>query len=240
MKILVLGASGATGRLLVEQLLDTEQQVLAIVRNIENFPQGLRQHNNLELVQASILQLSDVELCSYVLGCNAVVSCLGHNMDFRGIYGQPRNLVAQVTRRICAAIEKNRADYSVKFLLMSSSGVGNRDLKEQVSLGQLAVISLLRLLLPPHLDNERAADFLRTKIGQKHPQIEWLVLRPDTLIDSANTSQYQLHPSPIRSAIFNPGQTSRHNVANAMLTLVSGEAKWQQWRGQFPVIYNSE
>ncbi|NRA14255.1 MAG: SDR family oxidoreductase [Oceanospirillaceae bacterium] len=240
MKTLVLGASGATGKLLVQQLLEGGQQVVAIVRNISSFPKTLSQHSNLELIQGSILQLSDIELSGYVESCSAVVSCLGHNMNFKGIYGQPRNLVTEATRRVCAAIEQNSAEYPVKFILMSSSGVGNRDLKETVSLAQMAVIGLLRLLLPPHLDNERAADFLRAEVGQINAQIEWLVLRPDTLIDSPAVSQYQLHPSPIRSAIFNPGQTSRQNVANAILHLLKDETKWQQWRGQFPVIYNSE
>ncbi len=240
MKTLVLGASGATGKLLVQQLLEEGQQVVAIVRNISDFAQTIPQQSNLELIQGSILQLSATELGCYVKGCSAVVSCLGHNMNFKGIYGQPRNLVTEVSRRVCAAIEQNRAEYPVKFILMSSSGVGNRDLKESVSPSQMAVMGVLRLLLPPHLDNERAADFLRAEIGQKHSQIEWLVLRPDTLINSPSVSQYQLHSSPIRSAIFNPGQTSRHNVANAMSVLLRDAAIWRQWRGQFPVIYNSE
>jgi len=240
MKTLVLGASGATGKLLVQQLLEEGQQVVAIVRNTFDFAQTIPQQSNLELIQGSILQLSATELACYVKGCSAVVSCLGHNMNFKGIYGQPRNLVTEVSRRICAAIVKNRAGFAVKFILMSSSGVGNRDLKEPVSLAQVAVMGVLRLLLPAHLDNERAADFLRAEIGQKHSQIEWLVLRPDTLINSPSVSQYQLHSSPIRSAIFNPGQTSRHNVANAMSVLLRDAAIWRQWRGQFPVIYNSE
>ena len=49
---------------------------------------------------------------------------------------------------------------------MNTTGNRNRDLNEPISLAQKCVIGLLRLLLPPHADNEDAADYLRTKIGQ--------------------------------------------------------------------------
>ena len=31
----------------------------------------------------------------------------------------------------------------------------------------------MRLLLPPHVDNEQAADYLRTEIGQRDDAVEW-------------------------------------------------------------------
>lgn len=47
---------------------------------------------------------------------------------------------------------------------MNSAGCRNRGISENISLAQRCVISLLRFLLPPHADNEKAADYLRTKI----------------------------------------------------------------------------
>lgn len=38
-------------------------------------------------------------------GCQVIVSCIGHNMTLKGIYGQPQKLVTDVTRRLCKAIE---------------------------------------------------------------------------------------------------------------------------------------
>ena len=49
---------------------------------------------------------------------------------------------------------------------MNTTGNRNRDLPEPISFAQKCVIGLLRLLLPPHVDNEKAADFLRTEIAQ--------------------------------------------------------------------------
>jgi hypothetical protein len=100
------------------------------------------------------------------------------------------------------------------------------------------VIGLLRLLLPPHPDNEKAADYLRIKVGQNNPNIEWVTVRPDSLIDEENVTGYSVYKSPIRSAIFNPGKTSRINVGHFMARLISDENLWNKWKGQMPVIYN--
>jgi hypothetical protein len=123
---------------------------------------------------------------------------------------------------------------------MNTSGNRNRDLDEPISFGQKFVIGLLRLLLPPHVDNEKAADYLRTKIGQDDTMVEWAAVRPDNLIDEPNVTDYDVHPSPIRSAIFNAGKVSRINVAHFMANLISDDDIWQKWKGQMPVVYNKE
>jgi hypothetical protein len=121
---------------------------------------------------------------------------------------------------------------------MNTAGNSNRDLNEMVSFGERFVIGLLRLLVPPHVDNEQAADYLRTQIGQDDGTIEWAAVRPDSLLDRDQVSEYEVHPSPIRSAIFDPGSTSRINVAHFMARLIAEENAWAKWKGQMPVIYN--
>ncbi len=236
---LVVGATGATGRLLVEQLLDRGEPVRVIVRSPERLPEAIRGRDELTVVTASVLDLSDAELAEHVRGCRAVASCLGHTLSFAGIFGQPRRLVREATRRLCEAIEANGADASTKFVLMNTAGNSNRDLEERVSFAQRCVIGLLRLLVPPHVDNEQAADFLRVELGQGGP-IEWSVVRPDGLIDEADVSDYTVHASPTRSAIFNAGTTSRVNVAHFMAALITDEDMWRGWRGRMPVIYNAD
>jgi nucleoside-diphosphate-sugar epimerase len=240
MTTLVVGASGATGRQLVEQLLDRGQQVRAIVRSPENLPEILRNQESLSLIEASVLDLSDAEMPRYVEGCDAVASCLGHNLSFKGIFGPPRRLVTDATRRLCNAIKAARPKAPVKFVLMNSTGNSNRDLKEPISFGQKCVIGLIRLLVPPHADNEQAADYLRVQIGQQDSVIEWAAVRPDTLVNEDEVSEYEVHPSPIRSAIFDAGKTSRINVGHFMAELITDDELWNQWNGQMPVIYNKE
>ena len=238
MRILVVGASGATGCLLVALLLSRGQAVTAIVRPTSQLPRNLRNHKNLTVIQASVLALSDDAMARYSNGCDAVVSCLGHNMSFKGIYGKPYRLVTDATRRLCNAIQSNKPESPVKFILMNTTGNSNRDIPERVSFGQSCVIGLIRLLLPPHVDNEQASDVLRIEIGQYNELIEWAAVRPDGLIDEDEISEYELHPSPIRSAIFDAGKTSRINVGHFIAELITNDELWQQWKGKMPVIYN--
>ena len=110
MTILVVGASGATGRLLVEHLLDRGQNVKVIVRSPDNLPEIIKNHDHLSIIRASILDLGDAEMAQHVNGCAAVASCLGHNLNWKGIFGHPRRLVTDATRRLCHAIKANKAE----------------------------------------------------------------------------------------------------------------------------------
>jgi hypothetical protein len=165
-------------------------------------------------------------------------SCLGHNINLKGIYGHPRRLVTDATRRLCNAIKAAKPEHPTRFVLMNTAGNSNRDLQEPVSFGQRCVIGLLRLLLPPHADNERAADYLRTMIGQDDRAIEWVVVRPDSLVNEDLVTEYEVFPSPTRSALFDPGLTSRINVAHFMARLIAEDETWNKWKGQMPGIYN--
>lgn len=238
MTTLVVGASGATGRLLLEELLNRRQNVKVIVRSPEKLPDILKNHDHLSVIRASVLDLSEAELAQHVKGCDAVASCLGHNMSWKGIYGHPRRLVTNATRRLCNAIRANEPIKPTRFVLMNTAGNSNRDLHEPISFGQRCVIGLLRILLPPHVDNEKAADYLRTHIVQNNGVIEWAAVRPDNLINEDHVTAYLVHPSPTRSAIFDAGMTSRINVGHFMADLITDDDTWNRWRGQMPVIYN--
>jgi hypothetical protein len=240
MKILVVGATGATGRLLVEQLLLSGHNVKAIVRSSDKLPEAIRNHDCLTVIQASILNLIDKKMTEIVNDCTAIASCLGHNLNWKGIFGHPRRLVTDATQLLCNAIKANKKKETTKFVLMNTAGNSNRGIHEPLSLLHRFVIMLIRLLIPPQLDNEMAADYLRTVIGQNDKTIEWSVVRPDTLINEDEVSQYEVHPSPTRSAIFNPGKTSRINVGHFMADLITDNDIWDKWKGQMPVIYNKD
>ncbi|MCK4922211.1 MAG: hypothetical protein KAS71_14260, partial [Bacteroidales bacterium] len=80
----------------------------------------------------------------------------------------------------------------------------------------------------------------RVNIGQKNKLIDWIAVRPDTLINEDMVTEYELYASPIRSALSNPGKTSRINVGNFMSRLIVENDLWNKWKGQMPVIYNIE
>jgi len=136
MNILIVGASGATGRLLTEELLNRGQFVKVIVRIPDRLPAALRNHDNLSVIHASVLDLSDAELAQHVKGCDAVASCLGHNITFKGMYGHPRKLVTDAVRRLSDAIKANTPEKSTKFVLMNTTGNRNHDLDGPISFAQ--------------------------------------------------------------------------------------------------------
>ena len=235
-----MGATGATGKHLVSQLLDSGVSVKAIVRSENKLPEAIRDHSNFVAIEGSVLDISDEVFRQHVDDCNAIVSCLGHNLNFKGIYGKPRKLVRDAARKACEAVKLSNSPGTVKFILMNTTGNRNKDMNETVSFKHKVVVALLRLILPPHPDNEQAAEYLRSGIGKRDHTIEWVVVRPDGLIDDDSVSDYTLHQSPTRDAIFNAGKTSRINVANFMARLATENDLWNKWKGQMPVIYNSD
>jgi nucleoside-diphosphate-sugar epimerase len=237
-KVLLLGATGRTGRLVLEQLLDRGVSVRAIVRSARGLPASAAGHPRLEVVEASILALPEETLRHQLQGCQAVVSCLGHVLSAKGIWGTPRDLVTRVTARLCRGIEALRPAAPVKFVLMSSVSVirpGRLDTRR----GRLerTVTWLLRGLLPPAMDNQRAADLLRVEVGTSHPFVQWTVVRPDTLLGGEVTG-YALHEGLV-SSLFAPGSTNMANVAHFMCELVTAPEVWEAWRGKLPVIVNA-
>ena len=237
MTILVVGASGATGIRLVEELLNREQHVRAIVRSPEKLPDSIKNHEGLTVISASVLDLSNEKLKQHVAGCDAVASCLGHNLTFKGIFGNPRRLVTDATRRLCTAIKATKSETSTKYVLMNTVANRNRDLNEPIPFAQKIVIGFLRIALPPQPDNEQAAEYLRTVIGQNDTAIEWTAVRPSGLIDEDRPSEIEVYPSPMRS-ILKDGQISRINVGHFMADLITNNDIWNKWKGQMPVIYN--
>lgn len=237
---LVIGANGATGKHVVEQLLLEGTTVIALVRNRENLPLNWKKEKKLQIIEAQISELSVEQFSKYIQRCNSIVSCLGHNLSLKGIYGKPRKLVKNAIHLICQAIELNQPDKPFKVVLMNTAGNRNKSLMEPQSFLEKTILGLTRLILPPQLDNECAADYLRTEIGRNHSQIEWVIVRPDSLINAINISAYQAFPSPIRSAILNPGKISRINVGHFMAKLIINNKLWNKWKSQMPVIYNQE
>ena len=237
MKVLVLGASGDTGKLVVRQLIKRQINTRIVVREGAILSAEILDNPLVEIVRASITEVNDSEMMSFLQDCNAIVSCLGHNITIRGIFGKPRHLVFDTIRNM-SEIVKEKADKRVKLILMSTTGYTNTLAGEQNSFGERIILSILRMVLPPHRDNHMAASYLNEEIGKDNERIEWIAVRPDTLVNEDNKSAYEVYESPTRSPIFNAGKTSRINVSQFMVELLLNEELWQEWKFKMPVIYN--
>lgn len=238
MKILVLGASGATGKHLVEQLLLKNQSVKIIVRPSATIPNSWMYDHRIEIVKADISGMTSNEAAHYLKDCQAIASCLGHNMSLKGIYGKPRKLVADTIESFCDAIKKVVPDNPVKLVLMNTAGYRNKDNNERTSLFQKIAMAIIRATLPPHNDNEEAAEYLRKNIGKDAAKIQWVVVRPDNLTTENTVSAYETDISPV-STLFKPNKVSRINVAHFMASLLNERELWARWRGKMPVVFNA-
>jgi nucleoside-diphosphate-sugar epimerase len=237
LKTLVLGASGATGKLVVSQLLERNISARIVVREGAIIPDKIIEDNHVEIIKGNIDSFSTGKNRELMLDCDSIVCCLGHNISFKGMFRQPYKLVVNAVKKITSAIASY--DTAKKFILMSTTAYTNKNQGEKNTFWEKLVFSLLEIVLPPHKDNILAVDHLVCEVGASE-KIEWIAVRPDSLFDEESKSEYEIHGKKIRSPIFNPGKTSRINVAHFMVELLVNDGLWKGWKYKTPVIYNKE
>src|SRR5438093_4360044 len=94
-RVLIVGATGGTGRQLVEQALERGHIVTALARD----PAALRvEHPRLTVVRGDVLDYLSVEVA--VRGQDAVLSALGHKRFF-----YPTHILSEGTRNLLRAME---------------------------------------------------------------------------------------------------------------------------------------
>lgn len=236
--ILLVGGTGRTGRRVLKQLLDRAISVRVVVRSARKLPAGATGDPNLTVVEADLLSLGDDDLRRQVRDCDAVISCLGHVTDFKGIFGPPRDLVTRATARLCRAIETLQPAKPVRFILMSSVSVSHPGgLDTRRGMFEKAYMWILRCLVPPAKDNQRAADFLFREVGMTGTFVQWVVVRPDTL-QEGDVSEYSLHDGLV-SSLFAPDNTNMASVAHFMCELATNPKVWDDWKGRLPVVINA-
>ena len=236
--VLLVGGTGRTGSRVLVQLLNRGINVRIIVRSVQKLPKEIAERTNLTVVEADLLSLGDGELRRLLQGCDAVISCLGHVLSLKGIWGPPHDLVTKITVRLCQGIEAIHPVNPVHYILMSSVSVNHpADLETRRGMFEKAFVWLIRCLLPPANDNQKAANYLYHCIGMTHPYIQWTAVRPDSLLEG-DVSDYTLNEGLVNS-LFAPGSTTIANVAHFMCDLVVDPKVWQAWNGKFPVIVNA-
>lgn len=114
MKIAVLGATGATGRLVVEQAIRNGHQVVAYVRRPDAVPVG----RGITVVKG---ELNDAQaMRAAFVGVDAVISCLGVKLSLASMWHV--DLMSQAMPTIIAAAKHTGVR---KLVLMSAFGVGD-------------------------------------------------------------------------------------------------------------------
>jgi putative NADH-flavin reductase len=199
MRIVIFGASGATGHELVRQALSEGEEVTAFVRN----PAHLNVRSpNLRVVQGDVTDAAIVERA--IEGQHAVLCALGaatHLSRDRTLINGLQHIVDAMTR------------YGTQRLVYLSF-LGVRDGRRQLSfIGRTVVAPLL-------LRNVVADHEIKEGIIQ-HSGLEWVIVRPPRLTNGPRTGHYR-HGLDIQAASLIP-TISRADVADFMLRQVSDE-----------------
>lgn len=187
--------------------------------------------DRLSVTETPVLHLTDAQLEEQTQDCEAVVCCLGHTLDLRGIWGAPRDLVTQATRRLTTSMPD-----SCKYILMGSNGVSHPDGKTDPERPRMEriVLTIVRYMIPPHADNESAVAYL-----YEHEDIEWCVVRPTDYLIEAEVSEYGLSESQT-GPLFGYKKATRANVAHFMVELITSQDKWDIYNHKMPILCDKE
>jgi putative NADH-flavin reductase len=199
MHVLVIGATGRTGRQVVIQALGQGHGVTALVRN----PVDIRQQDErLKVIHGDVLDYPSVE--SAMQGQDAVVSALGARTHGR------TTVLSEGTKNIIRAMEQQKVR---RFVCESSLGVGD-------SAGQMGWL-FDWLVLPLWLRHVYRDKEVQEQAISKS-KLNWVIVRPALLTNGPKTGVYQAGLKYTRSSIV--PRISRADVADFMLKQLTDDA----------------
>jgi putative NADH-flavin reductase len=194
-KILIIGATGRTGRILLDKALQQGHEVTALARNSSAVaPRDYRPR----VLEGNTLDLEAVEAA--VAGQDAVLSALGTRST------KPTTLFSASTANLVRAMKKQGVRR-----LVCLTGIGTGDSKGHGG------FFFDRVLLPfvvrnQYEDKDRQEEII------KRSGLEWVIVRPARLTNEPATGKYQIFLSgvPYRATTI-----SREDVAAFMLAQLS-------------------
>jgi putative NADH-flavin reductase len=193
MRILVIGATGGSGREIVKQALERGYDVVALARK----PSKIKTtHERLRVVQGDVTDAASVEAA--MQSCDAVVCALGHKR-----WLGPSNILSEGTRNIVRAMEK----HGVKRLVIESA-LGTGD-----STGRLGVwytLFTIPVILPFYWFDRGRQERVVRESG-----LEWVIVRPSQLTNGRKRGVYQ-HGPRVGNYLWS-ASISRADVADFML-----------------------
>lgn len=192
-RILVIGATGGTGRQVVGQLLEKDYEVTAFVRK----PSKLQMtHPKLKLARGDVMDYESVEKA--VEGQDAVLSALGHKRFF-----YPTRILSEGTGNLIRAMQKFDVG---RFVCETSLGIGG----SAGRMGLYYTLFTIPVILPFYFWDKARQETLISGSALK-----WTIVRPGVLTNKAGKGGYRHGPkigSYIRTV-----RISRADVATFMI-----------------------
>jgi putative NADH-flavin reductase len=200
MRILVIGASGGTGRELVREALARGHAVTAFVRN----PSRLRATDSrLRIAVGDVLDYASLE--QGVRNQDAVLSALGHK---RWLF--PTRILSDGTRNLIRAME---AAGVRRLVCETALGVGDSWWR----MGIYYTFFLIPFILPFYFyDKRRQEAIIRRSL------LDWTIVRPGILTNGARRGVYR-HGGDVGHWLWS-ARISRADVADFMLNQLESTA----------------
>lgn len=226
MKITVIGATGVTGRKVIERALELGHEVVAVARRPEVIAPAAR----LSVRQGDVLDMPSI--AKALVDTDVVISCIGptrnpskgtvmskgnSNMMSEGISNIRKNfsagtLMSEGISNILAACESA----GVKRFVMQS-GIGLSDGKELSALNRCAIHISGRIF------SKAIEDKAIAERAVQRSDLDWIIVRPPALSDVAATSKYTAGPST-RIAPLLP--LSFADCADCLVRAATNEPTW--------------
>lgn len=198
-RLLIVGATGGTGRQLIAQALKRGHAVTALVRN----PSRLQlEHPQLKVVQGDVLDYSSVEAA--VRGQEAVISALGHKRFF-----YPTRILSEGTGNLLRAMETHGV---LRLVCETSLGIGD----SAGRMGLYYTLFVIPVILPFYFwDKTRQERLIAAS------KAEWVIVRPGVLSNSERRGTYRhgYHMGSFISTV----RISRADVADFMLNQIADD-----------------
>jgi putative NADH-flavin reductase len=199
-RVLIVGATGGTGRQLVAQALERGYAVTALVRNRSKLQV---EHPQLTVVRGDVLDYPSVDKA--VRGQEAVVCALGHNRYF-----DPTPILSAGTRNLLRAMEIHGVQ---RLVCETSLGIGG-------SVGRMGLyytLFIIPVILPFYFWDKTRQE---REIAASH--VEWVIVRPGVLTNGRKRGSYR-HGPHVGNFLWTV-PISRADVADFMLNQLTGDA----------------
>ncbi|MFN2421779.1 MAG: NAD(P)-dependent oxidoreductase [Gemmatimonadota bacterium] len=198
-RILIVGATGGTGRQLVAQALKRGHSVTALVRD----PSKLQlEHSRLRVLRGDVLDYASVEAA--VSGQDAVISALGHKRYF-----YPTRILSDGTRNILRAMEAHGVH---RLVCQTSLGIGD----SAGRMGLYYTFLVIPFVVPLYFWDKTRQERLIAE-----SQADWVIVRPGKLTNAEARGRYR-HGSRVGNFI-GTVRISRADVADFMLNQLTDD-----------------
>jgi putative NADH-flavin reductase len=199
-RLLIIGATGGTGRQLVAQALQRGFSVTALVRDPSRL---MIVHPQLEVVRGDVLDAGSVDAA--MRGQEAVVSALGHRRYFSGA-----RILSEGTRNVLRSME---AQGVARFVCETSLGIGD----SAGRMGLYYTLFTIPVVLPLYFRDKCRQERLIAASGT-----EWVIVRPGRLTNGEKRGRYR-HGRDVGSFLWTV-RISRADVADFMLNQLTSDA----------------